>query len=101
MTTPYQPIDCGAYDELEILAMRRIECTIEYGCKPQEHKANGDETAPIESVRSRILDVNARDGEEFIHLENGLTLRLDRLVRVNGKTIDRSCPIDETSKNTP
>jgi Rho-binding antiterminator len=78
MDTPYQPIDCGFYDRLEIAAMRRkvVKLLIT------------TETAP-QLIESRIVDLQARQGEEFMYLENGQVIRLDRLISMDGLEVPR------------
>lgn len=72
---PYTPIDCSYYDELEALATLRREAHIIY--------LNESEEAL--SVTSLIKDFYIRDKVEFMLLANGLEIRLDALVSVNGK----------------
>lgn len=83
MSDSYQPIACGIYDELEVLAMRRLPCKIEF---------LGDENEAV-TVSSRIVDVFARSGEEFIRIEDGRLVRLDRLMRVNDRDASGACKI--------
>lgn len=64
--------------------MRKIQCVVEFM----------DDDATTTEQNSRIVDVYARSGEEFIDLEEVKAIRLDRLVRINGKTIGGSCEID-------
>lgn len=78
----YKPVGCGFYDELEILAMRRQHVVIDY------RDGHGLEL----QVEGRIDDVFSREGEEFLRLEDGPQLRLDQLIRVNGRAAD-SCEI--------
>ena len=78
----YKPVGCGFYDELEILAMRRESALIEYR----------DDAGQQQRVESRVEDVFARNGEEFVQIEGGRLVRLDRLSRVNGRGAD-SCEI--------
>ncbi|MEL6107793.1 MAG: hypothetical protein AAFU85_17345 [Planctomycetota bacterium] len=78
----YKPVGCGFYDELEILAMRRETALIEYL----------DESGQTRRKETRVEDVFAKNGEEFLQIEGGTRIRLDQLVRVNGGTGD-SCEI--------
>lgn len=85
MAKPYQPIDCGVYDQLEVLAMRRTVCQIEYsGTKGIR-----------ETIESPIVDVFAKSGEEFITLQDGQQIRLDRLLRLNGKPMNGTCGVSD------
>lgn len=72
----YHPIDCGFYDLLEHHAIRGDTTEIVY----RDVEGNQEMT-----VSTRILDVYARGGEEFVVLadpQGGAPIRLDRLVRV-------------------
>lgn len=69
--TDYQPIACGAYDELEILAMRRVEVQVEL--------VGGS------LVTGRVVDTSIHDGGEFLVLESAgerHELRLDRIAEI-------------------
>jgi Rho-binding antiterminator len=67
--TNYEPIDCGVHDRLEALAVTRVPCRVAFVTKEgEEREATG-----------RILDVFARAGAEYLHLEDGTEIRLDRL----------------------
>lgn len=70
---PYQPIDCDLYDELISLIMRRQRCTIVY--------QNADNQKTV--VDDRLVDVYSQNQQEFVRLQNGTTIRLDALIRVN------------------
>jgi Rho-binding antiterminator len=85
MTKPFQPVDCGVYDQLEVLAMRRIVCQLEY-------KGDGGNSIRIEST---IVDVFAKSGEEFITLKDGKDIRLDRLISLNGEPVSGTCGISD------
>lgn len=75
MDLPYRPIDCGFHDELLALATRRRECEVVYL----------DEEGRERSTRGIIEDVYSRGGAEYLRLAGAETVRLDRLVRVDGK----------------
>lgn len=77
----YQPIDCNYYDRLEAWATTQAECVLEY---------YGPDDEAV-TVTARIRDVYARSGEEFLVLDNDLTLRLDRLIAINGIPVPGSC----------
>ena len=78
MNQPYRPISCDFHSELELLALRRIACTIIF----QENQA-------LQTVESPILDLYTRSGEEFLLLSDGKEIRLDRLVSVNGMELEK------------
>ncbi|MEN7548427.1 Rho-binding antiterminator [Rapidithrix thailandica] len=69
----YRPINCGHYDYLEAAAVKKHPCKIVF---MNEH--NGQET-----VYDRIKTIEIDDGEEFLVLENGLTIRLDKILFFN------------------
>jgi len=75
MTEDYEPIRCDFHDELEALAVKRRTCEIVY---------RDDAGDPV-TVEDRIEDIYARNREEFLKLKSGLTIRLDRLIEVDGK----------------
>jgi Rho-binding antiterminator len=82
MTDKYIPISCNYHDILESISMRRELCTITYV----------DESNAQHTVRDRISDIFARQGEEFIKLDSGTMIRLDRLRLVNETWFgSRSC----------
>lgn len=75
----YEPIDCSLHDELEARATRGTRCAIRF---------RGETDGDTRQVTDRIVDVFARDGEEFIRLSSGEEIRLDRLVAVDGVVFD-------------
>ncbi len=70
--TEYRPIDCGIHDQLEHVAVLRRLCRIRF------QGENGGEQIAL----TRIVDIFARNGEEFVRLESGDEVRLDRLIEV-------------------
>jgi Rho-binding antiterminator len=74
MSDSYQPIDCDFHDLLETLATTRRRAVLEY---------RDDDGAP-QRRDAVVVDVFARDGAEYLVLDDGLRLRLDRLLAVNG-----------------
>ena len=83
MEKKYVPIDCNFYDEIEILAMRKSKCSVVYFSEENEQTT-------IEGV---IKNVYAKNKEEFLEMESGLTFRLDRLISLDGKVVPGSCEI--------
>jgi Rho-binding antiterminator len=77
MSEPYRPISCDFHDELCLLALRRRVCEIIY------RDSIGREEVAVED---RIEDVYTQGKEEFVRLGSGVAVRLDRLVRVDGKS---------------
>ena len=72
----YVPIACEAHDHLESWSVLKITCSIQYL----------DSNDTVASVDSQIIDVFAKNGEEFIKIENGDLIRLDRIISINGKS---------------
>ena len=77
----YKPINCGLYDELELLALKKVKVIIKYK----------DENSQIISCESVIADLFSENKVEFLKLSNGKIIRLDNLIEVNGKQFGNSC----------
>lgn len=77
---PYRPIDCFVHDELLARATLARPTELVYT----------DEGGVERSVRDRIVDVFARDRAEYLRLANGLEIRLDKLVAVDGQAVGPS-----------
>jgi putative redox protein len=74
---PYQAVSCTYYDELEALATLKKNCAIAYRT----------ETGAEVSRTGRIVDFFSVDKAEFLKLEDGTDIRLDRLIEVDGKPV--------------
>lgn len=77
MTTnsDYVPISCGAYDEIELLAMRRARVAL----------VVLDAQGQAQRLEGSIVDTSVHDGAEFAVLESSkqrLEIRLDRIVEM-------------------
>lgn len=70
----YQPIDCNFYDRLEAWATLHTRCKIVYT----------GETGQMQEADRLIVNLYAREGVEYMELDNGQVLRLDQLLTVNG-----------------
>jgi Rho-binding antiterminator len=80
-TDAYTPINCDSYDILLANATLKKKCNILY--------ADIDEkTLRTEAI---IIDVYTKAKEEFVQLNNGLVLRLDKIISVDGETIYKNC----------
>jgi len=73
----YQPIDCALHDELLARATLRRPVELSYLDEANEER----------TVRGRIVDVFARDRAEYLRLEGGLEVRLDKLTRLDGEKV--------------
>lgn len=71
---PYQPISCDFHDHLEATATRRTTARIVYL----------DADGHAREVDASIEDLGSRDGEEYMRLRSGVSIRLDRIVSVDG-----------------
>ena len=74
----YVPINCEFHDVLEATAVRGRAVVIRYL----------DEQETLRIVETRIRDLYARNAMEYMQLDDGSAIRLDRLVSVDG--IERS-----------
>jgi len=81
----YKPIDCHFYDMLEAAAVKRQYVDIVYD------KGQGEQ-----SLRAFIDDLRAEHGEEFMYLHNGLKIRLDHIIKVEGN-FNPSVDMDQIS----
>ncbi len=81
MKSSYQPINCDFYDELEAWATLQQLCTIEFW----------DEAGATLTTQGMILDLFIEEKAEYLRLDTGVTIRLDRLLQVNGKVVPKSC----------
>lgn len=71
---PYQPVSCSIYDTLEAYATQGKTCRIVYQ----------DNEAPIQ-VKAVIQDFFIQDKAEYLQLDNGQAIRLDRLISIDGR----------------
>lgn len=79
----YTPIDCNYYDRLEAHATLRQRVSIEY---------YGDGVSKITVLKNAlIVDLQTRNKVEFMILEGGQEIRLDKLIAVDGKEVPKSC----------
>ncbi|HET6569615.1 MAG TPA: hypothetical protein VFG50_16740 [Rhodothermales bacterium] len=81
MASKYEPIDCNFYDELTLRATYRRVSEVRYR----------DEAGVERVVRAVIEDVFTRGPEEFLKLEGGLEIRLDRILSVDGILLPGAC----------
>jgi len=77
MRKTYQPINCSFHDVLLAKATLREVCQIVYW----------DEKEREITLDAIITDVFTRKGEEFMHLNNGIEIRLDAIVSVAGQKL--------------
>ncbi|SIN78737.1 hypothetical protein [Chitinophaga niabensis] len=77
----YQPIDCDYYDRLEAWATMHTICLLVF------RDENGEE----QTVSGRIEDLYALNKVEYLRMDNGLLIRLDQLLSVNGTPLPGAC----------
>ena len=68
----YTPLSCDRHDELEALAVRREAVRIRFRDAEGEREAAGI-----------IADIWAEGGAEYLRLDGGPVVRLDRLTKVS------------------
>lgn len=73
MTRTYVPIDCEFHDVLEAVATLRRVVAIDHL----------DDEGNRRVVDARIADLFARDGAEYMRLDDGSLIRLDKLVSID------------------
>lgn len=73
MTDAYRPIACGMHDRLESFAVLRTPCVVSF------EFAEGE----VRTVTGRIEDVFVRKGAEYLRMDDGTEIRLDRLRTVD------------------
>lgn len=78
----YSPIDCNFYDELESIATLKKKSAIIY------RNDIGVSIKTEDTIKTFIT----RDKEEFAELENGMLIRLDQLISVDGKMLPGVSP---------
>lgn len=76
MEKAYKPIDCGYHDRLEAAASKRQRVSLVFLSPSGEAK---NTTATIETIETS-------QGEEYLQLNTGESIRLDRIVKLNEET---------------
>jgi len=76
----YRSIGCSYYDQLEAYAVKRTRCSIVH--------RNGESVGTSEGI---IVNLFAKDSAEFLKLDDGTVIRLDRIVSVNGMPLTYAC----------
>lgn len=72
MPDVYKAISCKLYDQLETLAIKKIKSTII--CMDNENE---------KSIEDIIVDFKTKNKEEFLILNNGTQIRLDKIIKIN------------------
>lgn len=71
----YHPIDCNLYDYLEEAATQKRTVEIIYSLKSDQ----------ISSISGVVIDLYSKNKAEYLKLDNGLEIRLDKIDSFNGK----------------
>lgn len=72
MSNDYVPISCSFYDEFEAAAVKRINCEIIYKDEEME-----------KSTIAKVIDFKTKNKEEFMILDRGIQIRLDKIISFN------------------
>lgn len=79
----YHPVDCGFHDILLHHATLRRPVEVVWDEKGRKLASN-----------AVIVDVYTHDGREFMRLDSGVVIRLDRLISVDGTAAPGgACPV--------
>jgi len=76
----YKPVSPEFYEELEELAMAKKHCEVVFA-------KDGGRVV----VQGRLEHVYEEDGSVYLKIESGLHIRLDKLIRVDGKIPPEYC----------
>lgn len=84
--TKYHPVGCDFYDRLEAYAIRRKPVVVQY---------HGPDGQTHERTNAILRDLQTRRGAEYLLLDDGTEIRLDRLIRVGEAFPSQSCGPEE------
>ncbi len=76
MNDTYKPLSCSLYDRLETLSTLAKKCEISF---------IGPDGENLTSI-GKIVDLRAVKGEEFLFLEDGTKIRLDKIISTDGQS---------------
>jgi Rho-binding antiterminator len=81
MSDKYIPINCEFLDRIEHWCVKREHCEITYrqGTFPRDLQTTGI-----------ITDIFTRDKAEFLTLDDGEEIRLDKIVAINGYELPKN-----------
>ena len=80
MDNKYHAISCHFYDDLEVLAVKKIIAKITYFENENEM-----------TIEDLIVDFKTKNKEEFLILENGTQIRLDKIIKINDLVYKTNC----------
>jgi Rho-binding antiterminator len=85
MSDKYIPINCEFLERLEIWCLQKTNCSIVY--------QQGNFPRNIE-INATIIDIVCRNKSDYMILDNGDEIRLDRIISVNSYDLPKnSCRI--------
>jgi len=87
----YVPISCSYYDELEALATFKKLVNIQYL----------DEQGAAQETEDVIKDLFTKEKIEYMLLQSGNSIRLDYLIKVDGKALPHHCSFTQFFRNSP
>lgn len=77
----YRQVDDQVVEELEVLAAMKKQCTIKFEAE------NGGSP----EIKTRILGVYSENEAYYLKTDSGLSIRLDKLLQVDGKSLKKNC----------
>lgn len=80
MDNKYHAISCHFYDDLEVLAVKKIIAKITYFENENEM-----------TIEDLIVDFKTKNKEEFLILKNGTQIRLDKIIKINDLVYKTNC----------
>ena len=72
MDDVYKTVSCQFYDELEALVVKKIKSKIFYMDNENE-----------KYIEDLIVDFKTKNKEEFLILNNGTQIRIDKIIKIN------------------
>lgn len=77
----YKPIDDEILEELEVLAALKKQSVIKFEA----------ENGGTPEIRARITGIYSLGDERYLKTEEGLSIRLDKLLSVDDKPLKKNC----------
>jgi hypothetical protein len=77
----FKPINEEILEELEVFVAMKKRCLIKFEAE------NGGEP----EITARIIGLYTLENEKYLKTEEGLSIRLDKLIRVDDKTLRKNC----------
>jgi hypothetical protein len=77
----YKPVDEEILEELEVLAALKKVCSIKF---------EADNGATPE-IRGRVTGIYNVGEDQYLRTEEGLSIRLDKLIQIDDKPLKKNC----------